>query len=277
MPDSYPAEPPEDTVFSLLPQNKEAIQVVNHPDNGYLAWKKDRNSTLALAIQSPSDGHGVLARLGRGTDVDVTIQGSAISKLQCSFEMRHDTNAVMLYDRSSSQTTHVIGPDSIGFEHGRPRRVVLLNKVNTLIAIGSLTGTYICFKLKWHRESKKMLEGVANQAPRTLRQQNPRQARTIDDSDNSDLSRYPTRIHTPLPGHARIRYKTVAQLGTGSFGTVEKVVDMDTGSLMAVKKVPLPPIGSSNKQYLKREIEALASCKHVSKQPYRLLYYVSGL
>lgn len=59
----------------------------------------------------------------------------------------------------------------------------------------------------------------------------------------------------------RIRYSTTQYIGYGSFGTVEKCVDVDSGRLMAVKTIPVAYCRSA---YLDREVAILSTVSHVS-------------
>lgn len=84
-----------------------------------------------------------------------------------------------------------------------------------------------------------------------------------------------------------MRYKKLTELGAGSFGTVHKAIDVDTGKFMAVKILRGPSEG--NRDALKREVEILSTLKHVgctspaicaeliAPAPYRGLHYVTRL
>ena len=55
-------------------------------------------------------------------------------------------------------------------------------------------------------------------------------------------------------------------LGSGSYGQVWRVANVDSGEFLAVKRVELPGQGLQSSAYtmLKREVEALARVSHVS-------------
>jgi hypothetical protein len=88
-------------LFSLIPQNARAKDVVAHPCNSHLVSTL-RNGTLALDIgfNIRSQSCNTLATLGRNGDI--ILEGSSIAKVQCSFEIDLDTNVVMLAAARSS-------------------------------------------------------------------------------------------------------------------------------------------------------------------------------
>lgn len=94
-------------LFSLEPVrgNERAERVVAYLCNSHLVSKL-RDSALALNIgfYIRSKLCNTLATLGR-SETNIFVEGSSIAKVQCSFKIDLDTNIVMLYDRSHSQTT----------------------------------------------------------------------------------------------------------------------------------------------------------------------------
>jgi serine/threonine protein kinase len=73
-------------------------------------------------------------------------------------------------------------------------------------------------------------------------------------------------------------------LGSGTFGTVYKSVDVDTGTVMAVKILKPPTMGTDRQQeeymykrQIKREVEALSGVSHVSRPLSLLMRYASSL
>jgi hypothetical protein len=73
-------------LFSLIPQNARAKDVVAHPCNSHLASTL-RDGTLALDIgfNIRSQSCNTLATLGRNGDI--ILEGSSIAKVQSSFEI----------------------------------------------------------------------------------------------------------------------------------------------------------------------------------------------
>jgi hypothetical protein len=127
-----------------------------------------------------SGDNTTLATLGRNGDI--VVEGSSIAKLQCSFEIDLDTRVVMFYDTSHSQTSQVSGDNATPFEYGRPRKVVVQEKVNTIIGLGGVGRNLVQFELEWHCGLAEMTERVKNRRSAFL-EENPRFARTIEETD----------------------------------------------------------------------------------------------
>jgi len=99
-------------IFSLVPKSERAKAIVNDRKNERFAsvlLDKAGNPVKALDIgfRVGSSSPYTLATLGR-CGADITIEGPSISRIQCSFELHQTSGMVMLYDRSNSQTTHVL-------------------------------------------------------------------------------------------------------------------------------------------------------------------------
>lgn len=255
-------------LFSLVPTNDRARTVLNRPENEPFVWRRDDWLALDIGhIPSKKDKH-TLATLGRGDDADVFVGEPSISKFQCSFEIDSTTNVVMLYDRSHSQTTQVLGGNATPFEDGRPRKVVVQKGLNTLIGMGGKYCNLIQFKLIWWHDPDIAIEKIRGRVGiDSGYEESLRLAQTVIDEANTTLpSRQDTRICTPESGHPKIRYATIGRsLGSGAFGTVYKAVDADSGRLMAVKVIERLNRRSQQRDImLKREVQILAKTNHVS-------------
>jgi serine/threonine protein kinase len=93
---------------------------------------------------------------------------------------------------------------------------------------------------------------------------------TSADSRQSDLTpsphaRYELRSrHTPSVGVGNIKpYHAYRKLGSGSFGTVSKVVDLSTGELLAMKELREGKNDDAWKKAFKDEVEIIAKITHV--------------
>ncbi|KAI1153672.1 kinase-like domain-containing protein [Nemania diffusa] len=252
-------------LFSLKPINQRAFDVLANPINGHLVsiWGNGTRVLDIGHIHSISGNTTTLATLGR--NADIIVGGSSISRVQCSFEIDPDTNIVMLYDRSHSLSTQVFGDDAMPFQYGRPRKVVVHQTVNTVIGMGGEKRDLVLFELHWYYDPASAMEKVKDRQSAAL-EDNPRLARTIDEADTSLPSRRETRPHTSGPRQSQIRYTEIGEaLGSGAFGTVHQVVDVDTGRLMALKVLKFPP-GESERAALlnlvKREVEVLSRLNH---------------
>lgn len=223
-------------LFSLSPINPKAKATTSDPRNEDRAYKildggRGGDSTLAIAIgfdiHSRAGNSYTLATLGRGHDVDVYVSGSMISKIQCSFEINLDTKVVLLYDRSTAQTTQVHGENATPFQHTRepPRRVVIGEELNDIITFGGAARDLVQFGVIWHQTLAEALETTdIDDRPQAYMKEvayNPRVARTLSQEPDTELpSRMDTRTHTPA--QMQMRYQRLDPLGSGSFGEVFK-------------------------------------------------------
>jgi hypothetical protein len=192
------------------------------------------------------------------------MEGSSISKIQCSFEIEPNKQVVMLYDRSHGQTTQVFGDNATPFEHGRLRKVAVNVGLNTRIGMGGEARDLVLFDLEWSVDVIKKDAARIRQRETVEYKENPRLARTIDEADTALPTRRQTRVHTAR--QLKLRYETLDLLGTGKFGTVHKVLDVDAGRFLAVKSIEVPVGALANTKQLddlKREVEILAGISHV--------------
>ncbi|OJD15570.1 STE protein kinase [Emergomyces pasteurianus Ep9510] len=248
-------------LFSLLPMGENAQAVLNHPSNRHLLSKfleHDQEFVgIEIGFHIGSAAQYTLATLGR-SGADITVDGPSISRIQCSFEVLPEINTVMLYDRSNSQTTEVCGPGAISFEPGRLRRIVVRHDINNMFRIRSSESDLIQFRLVWHRPDFNSTYEVKN------RVEIPEKARTVDFVQTTAPSGPFTTIQSPTGQAPRIRYASLLELGRGTFGEVSKVIDVDSGRIMAVKSIQasLGGFNPAEMERMRREIHALDHCSH---------------
>lgn len=277
-----PRPPNPLALFSLIPvsENERAERVVTHPDNiHHVSTLPDGAEALDVGFHIRGKSSTTLATLGRGIEADIYIEGSTISKVQCSFEINLETGVVMFYDRSHGCSSQVFGENATPFERGRSRRVLVQRRLNTIIGMGGEGRNLILFRLEWHQDPAHTAEAIKKyDAMLCGRLENPRLARTVDEAPTELPSRRETRLHTP--GQRQLKKRSVAvaggKLGSGQFGTVYKAIDVDSGKLMAVKILQQPTTLSKQADWrtslyyaLKREVETLSEISHVTK-PYLL-------
>ncbi len=279
-----PRPPHPLALFSLLPhqENERAKFVVSHPDNiHHVSTFSNGKEALDIGFHIRGKSSTTLATLGRGVEADIYMEGSSIAKVQCSFEIDLEAGVVMLYDRSHGCTTQVFGENATPFEHGRIRKVLVQQDLNTIIGMGGEGRDLVQFELEWHQDPTRTAESIKNyDALPCGRVENPRFARTVDEAPTDLPSRRETRPHTPT--QLKMRYVPVGPpLGSGQFGTVYKAIDVDSGKFMAVKIVERPEKISQQEAWrklLKREVEILCNISHVSKtslisfSPHELIY-----
>lgn len=99
-----------------------------------------------------------LTTIGRDSNTDIEIPhcNSYLSRTQCSFQVPHrNTNVVMLYDRSSFNTTHILEQESsiqrLDFPpQGTARKIFVCEEVNTKIGFGTCVDDMLEFTLIWN-------------------------------------------------------------------------------------------------------------------------------
>ena len=273
-----PRPPHPLALFSLIPyrENTRATRAVANPVNiRHVSTFPDGAEALDVGFHIRGKSSTTLATLGRGVDADIYVEGSSISKIQCSFEIDLYTGVVMLYDRSFANTTQVSGENAMPFERERDERKVLVQKgLNTIIGIGGERRDLLQFELKWHQDPTKTAETIKDyDALACGRMENPRLTRTVDEAPTNFPSRRETRPHTPGQRQLKMRYVKVGpKLGSGQFAAVHKAIDVDSGKFMAVKILERPTRASKQEDWrqslyyaLKREVETLSEISHVSK------------
>jgi len=97
------------------------------------------------------------------------------------------------------------------------------------------------------------------------REENPRQAQTIDQDNTALPSQRQTRIHASQLSEPKLRWRPAGEeLGRGRSSVVFKAVNCDTGHFFAVKEFN-HVASAEQRDRLKREVEILSSMSHVSE------------
>ena len=280
--------PHPSALFTLVPTNDAARRAVEHPSNLWLVSEIDGRVGLDIGPHITSRARDTLATIGR-SNCDVIIEEPCISKLQCEFQVL-PTGVVLLRDHSSRHSTQVLGQNSMPYRSG-VRQVVVNAKRNTEVGMGfshifeEASLHFITFELVWHVKdhdkpiTEEVLAKVKEHNGKDFAQEaNPALARTIDLAPTTFPSARVTRIHTPGSQQTELRYDEVQRIGQGTFGTVFRAVDMDSGRLIALKKIHIaknPEEGdeqwrqrwAENHVYIKREVETISSLHHVCDCP----------
>lgn len=152
---------PLDLFFSRSGKERARL-VVAHPCNSHLVSISSGEYVLDIRFNVRSKSRGTLAALGRGSDVDVFIEGSSIAKIQCSFKIDIDSKVVMLYDRSNGGTTQVYGDRVVPYEQGCSRRVVVGEALNTIIGMAGVGNDLVQSELEWRPNQIQAIAGPLN-------------------------------------------------------------------------------------------------------------------
>ena len=272
--------PHKDALFSLIPMNKKAQNVVDAEDNEHLvssSRKGHKSFDIGFHLNSQYSTN-TLVTLGRD-NCDILLKPTSISKLQCSFEIDDlDTGIVMLYDRSHTHKTQVSSEKrsaAYPFEAGRsPRKVLVHPRCNNTISMGGIKGDLIQFRLEWIL-NEDQIKDVARRHRDASRGSitNPRKARTRDLTDTI----LPSAQMTPdqafiKPSQLGLRYLSQTLVGVGSYGNVRRVIGIDTGRVMAMKQFHCVSQAqeSNHVAQVHREVELMRRAKHVSLRALRV-------
>ncbi|KAI9673178.1 MAG: hypothetical protein M1817_003040 [Caeruleum heppii] len=176
----------------------------------------------------------------------------------------------MLEDLSPGRTTCVTGRYATPFQPGRKRRVAVGHRLNTELVLGQAAESdRFRFKLKWYHDRHKFPPNyAASLAERrislveclSLRDWDARQAqRRAAAADTSSVRSQGEDERQPI-----LRYAEGPCLGSGSYGTVYKAVNVDTGRIIAVKVIEMARHEHSGqwRQKAKREVDIIAGLRH---------------
>ena len=263
--------PDKKALFSLIPANPKALDVVEDTHNDHLISWSPRSNVKSFDIGFHIDNRSsknTLATLGRN-GCNIYLKPSSISRVHCSFEIDDlDSGIVMFYDRSHKHNTRVSGENSIPFERGRaPRKVLVHPGLNETISLGGVNGTLFEFRIEWIQNEQKIIElARARRAEKQGTITNPREARTFDPSETV----LPSLLMTPeqafeTPGSMGIRYFKQELKGNGSYGTVWQAIDVDSGRVMAMKQIRWVR-GQHDRNHIRkvrREVELMRIARHV--------------
>lgn len=275
--------PHEHALFSLIPLNQKAVDVVDAQENEHLVSLsvKAKRKSFDIGFQINSQySINTLVTLGRD-NCDIFLKPKSISKLHCSFEIDDlDTGIVMLYDRSHGLLTRVFGMKNgttQPFEAGRtPRKVLVHPGCNEKVTMGGVNGDLIEFRLEWILNEEQIRTVVRKHRDATKGLvTNPRKARTRDPTDTVLPSAYMTPDQAFIkPSQLRLRYFKRNLVGTGSYGKVWRVIGTDTGRVMAMKQFFSVPQEQERKYVaqVRCEVELMRRAKHVSLRALRHPY-----
>ena len=184
------AEPIPDTIFSLVPTNNLAVDVLMENKHYVSAVEPSGKLKypygLNIGRHIHSSSRHTLAIIGRKGDVKMPGRVKAYSKKHCSFDVVEDSGAIMLQDLSTRRRTQVLGDEDnetvFRIEACRaPRRVLVSPTVNLEISLGGAE-----FRLLWHQVELNL----AKTLPPSI--EAPEDARTLSNPDTE----FPIRCAT---------------------------------------------------------------------------------
>lgn len=243
-----------DAVFSLVPANDRAAAAVTLPANSpRRTTLPNDDAALTVDLIRNVQHDRTLATLGLA-GADIVLPGTD-SAVQCSFELHPDLNGyIMLHDRSRSNTTQVSGNGVYAYQPGQPRQIVIQQGVGMVLRMGRGCNLFV-FKIDMHVDAEDIHEIFQSIGIRSSATASFHGAPHVPFLD---------RLSSARGTHPQIRYSTIEAVGDGGFGQVLKCVNVDTGSIMAVKTTLARDLHHSFLHVMHREIETLGAVSHVS-------------
>ncbi|KND93286.1 NUAK family SNF1-like kinase 1, partial [Tolypocladium ophioglossoides CBS 100239] len=248
-----------ETLFHLEPVDAATEAVLQHQDNApFVSTSSTGDPALEIGyhVSSRPRGGRVIARLGR--EADLVLPAKSISHVHVAFEVHPISHAILLYVRAEKTRSVRVEPGGLR-QDGNFRQLVLVPGVGYRIAIGESPRLFQ-FWVKWRLVDMAMTCAVeAGFQAAQARAINPRWVKTEDDDESNIRSWYNTRLQSgavSVVRDAQLREK----IGDGTFGSVYRAVDLDSGHFIAVKVVGLKD--DKGRAYLHREIKTMQTLNH---------------
>lgn len=255
--------PQRSAVLLLVPLTDQARGLLNYAPNANMVRNiRDPNNPRrfirVLEVVS-GDNHNAgdeLASIGRDGTIKIPVQ--SYPSIQCSIEWHpNNANELSLTDHTVDQSTVLSGEAATPFRNDNQdsnrRRVVIDCQVNREFGFGGARRQRYAFRIEWNRDYGHPSASAAISMI---------QAGSADILNTFAHRRRPTRLRQD-PG-PNMRYSFRQLLGSGAFGLVYKVCNVDDGRYLAVKLIPTPHFGSHAWTLLQREAAAMKMVAHVS-------------
>lgn len=255
-------QPKSVVLFRLAPQNNKAREIIQDPRNSSFIDNKGQIEVSTKSI----DGHGNIMYFSATPNDSpprstIIIGGEQFTGRQFSFFVNRVSKAIMVRDDSNDESTQVCGP----YKFRQPRQLVVSRGLNTMIQIGGPKRDLVCFKLIWRRSLTQTIATIDDWIMREKKNGRPHHhdsyLRAIENEfrERANVQDF----HPNMPELSDIRCHDLREnyIGTGGFGDVDKVIDIDSGTLMARKNVRRVLYPTDPNQ-LPREIDVLSRAKH---------------
>ncbi|KAL8366353.1 hypothetical protein RB595_004905 [Gaeumannomyces hyphopodioides] len=247
-----------DAFFVLSPLCGRARDMVNLAENDSLRL----DATLRICAKQPiraGSKPAIIAYMGSDDNqCDVIIRGPGIEPVQCAFLLRSDNGIVMFVDCSRGKTSRA--SHTAFSPEPKPRMVALSPEFNTSIRMGAPGSGRMRFRISW----------PDSPYPKPRYSDVWRMCMLL--SPESLVPEIRTKPEPKMFSPARrkehaIRYEELGAVGRNTRGLVSKVVDVDTGNLLAVKTIRNGgPTCQKERTLLCRQLrdeaEILKECQH---------------
>lgn len=257
-------------VLFLFALSDNALATIKHKANRHLRptskhdhYREDELLDIGKVVPKQSNGF-TIARIGRGPDAEIRVQAvkeadlQSVSGIQCSIERSSHGGCLLLFDRSSHRSTQLHGDTNTGFceEPGAgTRQVAMRPGLNEVFSFGGPNHDLFIFRVIW--SSNAILSPMMQARPAVAVA--PDMARTIEPIDEDATPENGALFKPRCETGRALRVELCGPaLGSGSFATVWRGVDVDEGRLIAVK------VHNRASVWNQREAQFLAQLKHVS-------------
>ncbi|KAI1414396.1 kinase-like domain-containing protein [Hypoxylon sp. FL1857] len=257
----YPEGPHPLSLFSLVPNNQQAQEVMRNSYNAHLV-SKHSDGVLALDIGHvlSRNPRTTLATLGRQSDSDIVVEFDYISRNQCSFEINPASEEIALEDNSGRRTTRVARPGTADFTPIPQDGVDIWQDQNIIFMMGVMEPQCVKFQIRWPQDRQATMIRIQNrQSTSTSRGyiENPRRAVTPR-PESIGYTIWPSQVDGRRGRNRPIEYNVISRVGSGAFGRVLKINDKSNGRIMAVKILRK----GQNMNRALREVDTLKALNH---------------
>ena len=250
---------PDNALCFVVPTNDAAKELLDYEENETHIAVHNGEQGFSIGYYM-SDSNEVVTVATMGDCGDIVLPSDTFSETHCAFEINLNTGYLILHDRSPTRSYKV---DDYPFENTRElRRVVIDLDFNRHFSMTGTDGTILQFRIDWPfglaPEARKryinhftgclsMFEPICLEAP-------PSAVLSSDEGAGASTDTT-TRVSKP-----EMRYRILQRLGSGAFGVVSKVLDVDSGDFVALKTIHTT---NADVARIARESDVLSKLDHV--------------
>lgn len=249
----------------LLPRTKEALAIACDPRHQpYFHTSPTGRRGLQISLKHKSKKPGnCLVSFGRDPRLCDIVLGTSkyYSHVHCYIHINKTSGELVLYDSSRDGSTELKMEDDEGYDlQGAPRRRVIPAGIDGLFGIKSIR--FLIKKKDDPSGTQDTRERIANSRPSDYL------SHTTIVRSSCLPHEHNTRIQPPRPKPGvqpltKIVHRPRKFMGQGAFGSVSLTVDLDSGNLLAVKRMWIGQEYERKwKQQAKHEVLMLADLEH---------------
>lgn len=250
--------------FSLYAVDDEALRIINDPRNASLKQPgPNGRPCFVIGDDHTSKSCGNLLSIGRNEETSDVYLGSSryYSGTQCYIYVHPLSGEYVLRDKSGSKSTvlEVEGDHDKKYTlQGDPRRRVLPRGRSARICCRKAT-----FHIWWPDAALPSEQLRVPQVNEVVERSTVERQSALPPPRETRVQ--PPKLPDGVQQLEKIDHEVRRNLGSGAFGQVKLTVDLDSGRLLAVKRISVPPENEKRaKQAAKTEVHLLAKLAHVS-------------